>query len=530
MPNRRILGLCAAAVALCALPSLGAGAAGPATLTFAPNVTAYSGDYGEPGLSVHGSNVYATTPGSGGAVWAYSRDDGLHWTKGPTVKPPAGQVHGAAPGSDSDVAVGTDGTVYVGDLTIDGIEVSRSDDGGVTFPQQVFVDTNLTADREWLAVDGTGDEAIVYVAWHELATGTMLVKRSTDGGKTFDLTPTLVYSQPTTTGESVRNGTSIGQISTDSHGHVYISYGVTRLDTTNTAYVTLPISQIVVSVSSDYGKTWHDVTANPGYADSNFGNFWMATAVDSGGTVYAVYSGRQHDATDPMQVFLQASSDHGETWTAPYVVSPPGGNSLFGWVAGGGPGVAVVAWYHTDAADKNTNGIEWVTQVAQVRGLATGTPTVYRGTASDHVMHTGGICTFGILCGVIPNTSDDRTLLDFFKVTVAPDGMAAVVFSDNGDGRHDVTFAKQSGGPSAFVVSAPATGGSVGATGGTKSGSGGSGAGGSGSGGSGSGGSHLPATGLGGAGVAGVVAFAGLLFAGAALLRRRVTGAPAARG
>jgi hypothetical protein len=454
MPNRRLLATLPAVLALCALPSLTAGAAGSTTLTFAPNVTAYSGDYGEPGLSFHGSNVYATTPGSGGAVWAYSRNSGLTWTKGPTVKPPAGQVHGAAPGSDSDVAVGPDGTVYVGDLTIDGIEVSRSNDGGVTFPQQVFVDTNATADREWLAVDGTGDEAIVYVAWHELATGTMLLKRSTDGGKTFDLTPTLLYSEPTTAGESARNGTSIGQISTDHQGHVYISYGVTRLDTTNTAYVTLPISQIIVASSADYGKTWQDVPAWPGYADSNYGNFWMATAVDSGGTVYAVFSGRHHDATDPMQVYLIASSDHGATWTQPYVVSPPGGNSLFGWVAGGGPGVAVVAWYHTDATNKDTPGITWVTQVAQVRGLASGPPTVYRGTASDHVMHTGGICTFGILCGVIPDTSDDRSLLDFFKVAVAPDGMAAVVFSDNGDGRHDVTYAKQNGGPSAFAVTA----------------------------------------------------------------------------
>lgn len=531
MPSRHNKRLAALALplvaALCALPSLTAGATGPTTLTFAPNVTAYTGDYGEPGLSIDGNNVYATTPGDGGAVWGVSRDGGLTWTKKPTVRPPSGQVHGAAPGSDSDVAIGPDGNVYAGDLTIDGIEVSRSTDHGETFPQQTFVDTNLTADREWLAVDGRGDEATVYVAWHELSTGTMLIKRSTDGGKTFDLYPTLLYSQPTTAGESARNGTSIGGISTDGHGHVYISYGVSRLDTLPGAGVSPFISQIVVASSSDYGKTWKDVTVNPGYADANYGNFWMATGVDTGGNVYAVYSGRNHDATDPMQVFLQASADHGDTWSAPYVVSPPGGNSLFGWVAGGGPGVAVVAWYHTDADDKNASGIEWVTQVAQVRGLATGTPTVYRGTASDHVMHTGGICTFGILCGVIPNTSDDRTLLDFFKVTVAPDGMAAVVFSDNGDGRRDVTFAKQSGGPSAFVVSAPATGGSVGATGGTKSGSGRSGGSGSGSGGSGSGGSHLPATGLGGAGAAGVVAFAGLLFAGAALLRRRVTGTPA---
>jgi hypothetical protein len=454
-------------------------------LTFGKNVTAYSGEYGEPGLSIDGQNVYATTPGDGGAVWGVSHDGGATFEKKPTVKPPADQQRGVAPGSDSDVAVGPDGAVYVGDLTIDGIEVSRSTDHGETFPQQTFVDTNATADREWLAVDGTGDEATVYVAWHELSTGTMLVKRSTDAGKTWDLAPHTIYTQPTTAGQSAHNGTSIGQISTDHNGHVYVSYGITRLDTTSTTYGTPPISQINVSYSDDYGATWQDVTVWPGFADANYGNFWMATAVDAGGTVYAVYSGRNHDTTEPMQVYLQASKDFGRTWSDQYVVSQPGGNSLFGWVAGGGPGVAVVAWYHTDADDKNAGDIDWYTDVAQVRGLADGNPTKVTGRASDHVMHHGAICTLGIFCGVLPGSADDRSLLDFFKVTVAPDGMPAVVFSDNGDGKRDVTFVKQSAGPSALVSAVGTTNG--GTTGGSTGGS---------SGGNQSGGpSGMPATG-----------------------------------
>jgi uncharacterized membrane protein YgcG len=519
-------------LAACALPTLASRAATTPTLTFGPNVTAYTGDYGEPGIAIHEQNVYVTTPGDGGAVWGVSRNGGTTFAKKPTVKPPPGQNQGVLSGSDSDVAVGTDGTVYVGDLTIDGIEVSRSNDGGTTFPQQVFVNTDAAADREWLAVDGVGDEAIVYVAWHELATGTMFVKRSVDGGKTFDNVPHLLYSNPQTGGESAHNGTSIGQVSTDGRGHVYVSYGVTRLDTPPGSAVTPFISKIIVAVSADYGVTWKDVVVNPGYTDANYGNFWMATAVDKSGIVYATYSGRDHDATDPMRVYLQASVDNGDTWTEPFVVSPEGGNALFGWVAGGGPGVAVVAWYHTDAEDKNLPAIEWHTQVAQVRGLVatpppgaafavapgvtqTGVPVVYRGTASDHVMHTGGICTFGILCGVVPNTSDDRSLLDFFKVTVAPDGMAAVVFSDNGDSRQDVTYAKQVGGPSAFPP--PATGGTGGDTGGT-GGAGGAGGGGSGGGGGAGGGGGLPATGLDLAALAGA---AGALLVTAAVLRRR---------
>lgn len=476
------------------------------TLTFGKNVTAYSGDYGEPGLSISGQDVYVTTPGNGGAVWGVSHDGGATFEKKPTVKPPPDQERGVAPGSDSDVAVGPDGAVYVGDLTIDGIEVSRSTDHGETFPRQTFVDTNATADREWLAVDGTGDEAIVYVAWHELASGTMLVKRSTDGGQTWDLAPHTIYSNPETTGESAHNGTSIGQISTDGKGHVYVSYGVTRLDTVSATYGTSPISQINVSYSDDYGATWQDVTVWPGFTDANYGNFWMATAVDAGGTVYAVYSGRNHDETEPMQVFLQASKDFGRTWSDQYVVSQEGGNSLFGWVAGGGPGVAVVAWYHTDAADKNADDIDWHTDVAQVRGLADGTPSKVTGRASDHVMHHGAICTLGLFCGLLPGSAEDRSLLDFFKVTVAPDGMPAVVFSDNGDGKADVTFVKQSAGPSAFTTTLPALNEQPPkTTGGDKTGGQ-------------AGGSRIPATGA----ETAWLAVAGMLAAGAFAWRRRL--------
>ena len=158
-----------------------------------------------------------------------------------------------------------------------------------------------------------------------------------------------------------------------------------------------------------------------------------------------------------MRVWLQQSVDHGEHWTAPYAVDSalPGstGQNLFGWVAGGGKGVAVVSWYHTAAADKDAAGIDWSVPVAQVRGLETGHPSTIVGLASDHSVHHGPICTLGTFCGILPGSSSDRSLLDFFKVAVGPDGIPAVVWSDNnrpGAVRTGVGFARQTGGPSAF--------------------------------------------------------------------------------
>jgi hypothetical protein len=437
--------------AVLALSASPAAAAKP-TLTFGKNTYAYTADYGEPGLDIApNGTVYATTPGDNGAVLAKSTDRGTTWTKLPTARSTATQA--ALKGGDSDVKVAADGTVFAADLNVDGITVFRSTDGGRTFPQQVFI--NGTSDREWLGVSGPHGED-VYVAYHEIATGTMFVVVSHDRGETFG-PQQVIYSQPTTVAQSAHNGTSIGNVTVDG-SNVYVTYGTTRLTTTDTTYGTPPISSIQISISRDKGATFHDVTVNPGADDANYGNFWMSNDVDSAGNVYAVYSGYAHKGL-PMHVWLQESRDHGETWTPPYAVDNaltgrPAGQDLFGWVAGGGPGVAVVSWYHTDAPDKDADGIDWYVPVAQVRGLPTGSPQVVYGLASDHSVHHGPICTLGTFCGILPGSSSDRSMLDFFKVKVGPDGMPAVVWSDNnridGSSKTGVGYARQVAGVSAF--------------------------------------------------------------------------------
>ncbi len=421
------------------------------TLGFASNTLVYTGNYGEPGLATDrsGRTIYVTTPGDGGAVLGKSSDHGRHFRRLATVRPKSGSLEARSAGSDSDVAVTPNGDVLTADLNLSpvAIVVSRSSDGGRSFPQQTTILTGTPADREWVATDGpTG--AIVYVAYHDLGTGTVLAVRSTDGGKTFG-PQMLLESQPTTIAQAGHNGTSIGSLSTDGRGGVYLNYGTTRLDTTDTTYGSPPISSIQIAVSRDFGQTWTDHTVNAGAADSNYGNFWMASAVDSAGNVFVTYSGYAHNH-GRHAVWLQASADHGTTWTAPLQVSAPAGNGLFGWVAAGGPDVADVAWYSTPSPNKDAASAEWSVSVAQVRGLLHHHPKVIRGTASDHVVHRGGICTLGIFCGVLPGSSADRSLLDFFKIIIDRAGMAEVVFSDNGTGGQ-VTFARQSSGPSAYA-------------------------------------------------------------------------------
>ena len=450
--RRPLLVLLAAPVAALAVLAPSSGAATTPPMAFGRNTYAYTADYGEPGIAVSPSGtVYAPTPGDGGAVLARSDDKGRSWVKLPTAR--TSTQYAALTGGDSDVVVARDGAVYAADLNGDGITVFRSTDKGRTFPQQAFV--NGSADREWLAVTGPHGEN-VYVVWHELATGTMLAVASHDQGRTFGA-PELLYSNPQTLAESLHDGTSIGGPSTDAAGRVYVPYATSRLTTTDTTYGTPPVNTVKLAVRDPGSGTWTDHLVNAGADDANFGNFWMAGAVDRGGIVYVVYSGYAHKG-QPMHVWLQQSLDRGTTWSAPYAVDSalPGkpGQDLFGWVAGGAKGVAVVSWYHTDAADKDADGIDWRVAVAQVRGLGSKRPKVAWGWASDHSVHRGGICTLGILCGLAPGSSSDRSLLDFFKVAVLPDGSPAVVWSDNhrtdGVARTGVGFARMVKGPNAY--------------------------------------------------------------------------------
>ncbi len=456
--RRPLLLACAlTALASAALLAPTSSAASAPKLVFGPNTYAYTSSYGEPGLAIApDGRVYATTPGENGVVLARSDNRGTTWTKLPTAVSTATQA--ALKGGDSDVAVAKDGTVYAADLNVDGITVFRSTDHGAHFPQQAFI--NSTSDREWLAVTGPHGEN-VFCVWHEIATGTMLAAVSHDSGKTFGI-PEILYSNAGTAAESAHDGTAIGGISTDSHGRVFVTYATSLLTTTDTTYGTPPVNSIHISVREPEGTSWTDYNVNAGTADANYGNFWMASGVDKGDNVYAVYSGYAHKG-DPMHVWLQESTDHGKTWTKPFAVDDvlpgPTGQDLFGWVAGGGNGVAVVSWYHTTSGNKDANGIDWTVPVAQVRGLTSGHPSVVYGVASDHSVHHGPICTLGTFCGILPGSSSDRSMLDFFKVAVAPDGMPAVTWSDNnridGGPKTGVGYARQVGGPSAFLEKLP---------------------------------------------------------------------------
>src|SRR5207248_9887859 len=88
-----------------------------------------------------------------------------------------------------------------------------------------------------------------------------------------------------------------------------------------------PLHDYYLAHSTDGGLTWttHTVfqadTSN-GKAPS-YGNIFGTLAIDSGGNYYALFDGTADDNnadTNPYHVYLEVSTDHGQTWSKPIQV------------------------------------------------------------------------------------------------------------------------------------------------------------------------------------------------------------------
>ena len=168
---------------------------------------------------------------------------------------------------------------------------------------------------------------------------------------------------------------------------------------------------------------WTDHLVNAGADDANFGNFWMATPSTAAATSTPSTAATRTRASR-CTCGCSSRKDHGVTWTAPYAVD----NALPGrrparTCSAGSPAAARASPSSagttrpppTRTPTASTGG--W--PVAQVRGLDTATPQRLRASPATTRCTTGRSARSALFCGILPGSSDDRSLLDFFKVDVA---------------------------------------------------------------------------------------------------------------
>jgi len=266
-------------------------------------------------------------------------------------------------------------------------------------------------DRPWTTSEGPH----VYISYHDSGNSTLIhAQRSDDDGFTWKKIGDPIVGQGPTTGESTFNNIQ-GNLVADPRTHnVYDIYAAGETGVLKGR--TFTPNHIIVSRSSDMGKTWTANVAFTAPAGTSLANIFPALAVDPvNGNLYAVWS-------DGQTVSFASSKDQGNTWSPAIVVNKsPASTALEPWIAAYN-GTVDVVYYGTSAASNLDPSASWHVYFAQFNG-ASFTQTQVNSAAN----HVGVICTGGTGCG--PGT---RNLLDLFKVAIDPqNSKAAIIYTDD---------------------------------------------------------------------------------------------------
>jgi hypothetical protein len=371
---------------------------------------------------------------------------------------------GVAPGGgDADIAVNAPDpnnsaipNLAFTSLTLaPGVTATNSRNRGDTF----FTPPNVVAalvpgdDRMWN--DAPNDVSTVYISYHDVATFNIEVQRSNNGGLTYvagageaidaATLPAAGSLAPTDSANTAAQ-IKVDRSSCPSKGNLYVAFVAPDNVTENTN--SGPQRSVYVGVSTDAGLnaatmtfTDHKVYTSPaGSAGASNGNnhVFPALAVDNFGYVYTVWS-------DNTNVFLSSSSDLGTTWTAPVRVNAGttmGKSNVFPWVAADANGHVVVTWLGGTLAGNSNNvavmqptctdgttscWAHWNVYAAETVNGHAAVPTFTQSKASDHIIHSGTICTGGTGC----SNGDSRALADFFQVALDTQHRANIAYSDD---------------------------------------------------------------------------------------------------
>jgi hypothetical protein len=320
-------------------------------------------------------------------------------------------------GGDGDIAVDSQGTVHwIGLAGSSGpIPYQSSHDRAETFGRPIDISNGTGSDRQWITI--TPDDH-VFAGWRDNKDG-YVINRSMDGGATW-LGKVKVH-------DDALAGPIVFDPSWSSR--LYIPWV-----TSNTLSETGPLIQL--ARSEDDGRTWDvlDVATVPGSPSDLLSatSIFPVAAVDDAGTVYVVVSERQLDVPAPKPasqygVVLYASHDHGKTWTQGMQVSPPLKVAVFPWVAAGAPGRIAVTYYENTVGLPNDNLPDlWNTMLVESVDADAATPHFAVVQLNRLPNHIGSVCTNGSVCLL---TGGDRSLLDFFEVTIPADGQPRVAWS-----------------------------------------------------------------------------------------------------
>lgn len=344
--TRVFLTICLLASSLCAQhspESMLAPPPGARVMKLTPN----PGQFTEPSIAINPANPQQLVGAFQNTAVAYSRDAGQTWTLAQGAAPPDYRVSG-----DVSVVYDNQGQAFLCYIAFDklgtenywahnatrnGIFVRRSLDGGQTWEKDAATviahpsDPGIPfEDKPYIVADTTHSKYAgnLYVGWTEftLEKTVMLFSRSTDRG--------MSWSKPVEI--STREG-----LPRDDNGAVEGFTGAVASD--GTLYVTwCDISGIVMAVSKDGGRTFSAsrtiIKAGPSYFDPTSvgrGNGFPQIAIDPrNNQLFATWADFTNGDID---VFSSTSKDRGKHWSAPVRVNDDplhnGHDQFFQWMS-----------------------------------------------------------------------------------------------------------------------------------------------------------------------------------------------------
>jgi hypothetical protein len=389
----------------------------------------------------------------GQTYYWYSTSNGGEWNFVDRTLPPN---NAAMTGfSDPEFAYDTAGNVFVSEINLVNVAVSKSSDKGHSYQLQNAT-ANIFTDRQWTEGD---TENVVYLVSNPTGPGGTVspggdaykvnsghtMYKSTDGGKTW----TSGFADPG----------GLGDIRVDKrNGTVYEAH----LDGNELSIVAFRDAR-----TQDF-KTKVDPDVNVVWDDTHMLSHWPAFDVDPAGNVYITWDENGQGDLDA-GVYYSYSTDAARTWAKPIRVDTDGKTDIWPWIGVGDAGRVGIAWLEADKAlaneDAETPGdYGWrVMGATTISGLGCGkgtSPAWSRAVMTKDPMHTGTVCMGGTTCQA---TATDRRLGDYFSVDVDNTGMLYAGYSDTRQGGSVSlpAFVRQSAGAPLVVQ---------GKTGGTKGG------------------------------------------------------------
>jgi MYXO-CTERM domain-containing protein len=377
----------------------------------------YSPAAGDPTTAAFGQNYKGQT------YYWYSTSNGGEWSFVDRTLPPGNDPMSGF--SDPEFAYDTAGNVYVSEINLVNVAVSKSSDKGRSYKLQNAT-ANVFTDRQWTEGD---TENVLYLVGNPTGPGGTYspgqtgyqvnsghtIYKSVDGGKTF--TP------------GFKDPGGFGDIRVDKrNGTVYEAH-MDGNELTIAAFRDARQQDFKTLVEPDVGVVADDV---------HMLSHWPAFDLDPDGNLYVTWD-ENGKGDREAGVYYTYSTDAGRHWAAPVRVDGDEKTDIWPWLGVGDDGKVGIAWLEADKQLPNEDAETQGTYGWRLMGATTVTglgchgraPAFTRALMTKQPMHTGTVCMGGTTCQA---TATDRRLGDYFSVDVTRNGMLYAGYSDTRQG------------------------------------------------------------------------------------------------